>query len=74
MKKFINEMLTNRKQRKFKETCDLQITLRDYDPEKDKRFQGAVRLPHNPYPRIKVGIIGNLNHCGKYKRPFLNLF
>ena len=57
-------MLTERKKRNFKESCDLQIQLRDYDPEKDTRFQGAVRLPFTPYPNIKIGVIGNLNHCG----------
>ena len=65
MKKFIADMLADRKQRKFRESCDLQIQLRDYDPEKDKRFSGAVRLPNVPHPRISVGVIGNLNHCGK---------
>ncbi|KAM3136019.1 hypothetical protein pb186bvf_011824 [Paramecium bursaria] len=64
MKKYIHEMLTNRdKKRNFTETCELQINLRDYDPEKDKRFQGAVRLPNDPYPNIKIGVIGNLTHC-----------
>jgi len=43
--------------------------LRDYDPEKDKRFSGAVRLPHTPHPRVSIGVIGNLNHCGTYFLP-----
>jgi len=64
MKKYIAEMLSNRKQRKFKESTDLQIQLRDYDPEKDKRFSGVVRLPNVPHPRISIGVIGNLLHCG----------
>ena len=33
-------MLTTRKERKFVEAVELQIGLRDYDPEKDKRFTG----------------------------------
>ena len=44
LKKTINEMVTTRKQRKFVETVELQIGLRDYDP--DKRFNGSVRLPN----------------------------
>ena len=34
----ISDMITEKKQRKFKETIELQIGLKDYDPEKDKRF------------------------------------
>ena len=52
LKKTINELLTSRKQRKFLETVELQIGLRDYDP--DKRFNGTVRLPYQAYKDIKV--------------------
>ncbi len=54
LKACINQVLTNRKQRKFVETIDLQIGLKDYDPNKDKRFQGSVRLPNIPRPKLKV--------------------
>ena len=33
-----------RKRRKFLETVELQISLKNYDPQKDKRFSGTVRL------------------------------
>uniref|UniRef100_A0A2K5DSC5 60S ribosomal protein L10a n=1 Tax=Aotus nancymaae TaxID=37293 RepID=A0A2K5DSC5_AOTNA len=33
-----------RKRRKFLETVELQISLKNYDPQKDKRFLGTVRL------------------------------
>ena len=52
LKKTISELLTTRKQRKFVETVELQIGLRDYDP--DKRFNGTVRLPHKAYNNIRV--------------------
>ena len=29
--------------RKFQETVDLQIGLKNYDPQKDKRFSGTVK-------------------------------
>ena len=51
LKKNIHEMLTKRKKRGFKESIELQIGLRDYDPEKDKRFAGSIRLPNAPHPR-----------------------
>ncbi len=47
-------MLQNRKKREFAETVDLQIGLKDYDPNKDKRFAGTVRLPNIPRPKLKV--------------------
>lgn len=52
LKKSIAEILATRKQRKFLETVELQIGLRDYDP--DKRFNGTVRLPHKCYNKIRV--------------------
>lgn len=29
---------------RFVETVELQISLKNYDPQKDKRFSGTVRL------------------------------
>lgn len=52
LKKSINEIITQRKQRKFVETVELQVGLRDYDPE--KRFNGSVRLPNRVYNKIRV--------------------
>ena len=60
-------MITARKERKFVETVDLQIGLKDYDPEKDKRFQGSIRLPNVPKPRMRVCIVGNAMHCQQAK-------
>jgi large subunit ribosomal protein L10Ae len=31
------------KQRKFVETIELQIGLKNYDPQRDKRFSGTVK-------------------------------
>jgi len=56
-------MLTTRKKRDFAESIELQIVLRDYDPEKDKRFTGSIKLPSKPYPRKSVGILGTQSHC-----------
>ncbi|XP_022839081.1 Ribosomal protein L1, 2-layer alpha/beta-sandwich, partial [Ostreococcus tauri] len=38
------------KPRKFVETVELQIGLKNYDPQKDKRFNGTVNLPVIPRP------------------------
>jgi len=51
------------RKRKFLETVELQIALKDYDVQRDKRFAGTVKLPHVPRPRMKVCILGDAVHC-----------
>eukprot|EP00922_Rhytidocystis_sp_ex-Travisia-forbesii_P047168 GHVS01070283.1.p1 GENE.GHVS01070283.1~~GHVS01070283.1.p1 ORF type:complete len:203 (+),score=32.16 GHVS01070283.1:263-871(+) len=51
------------KKRKFVETVELQIGLKDYDTQRDKRFAGSVRLPHLPRPRMQVCVLGDQVHC-----------
>jgi large subunit ribosomal protein L10Ae len=67
LKSYIQEMLANRKERKFVESVDLQIGLKDYDPNKDKRFTGNVRLPHIPRPKLRICFIADANHIDKCK-------
>eukprot|EP01025_Chloroclados_australasicus_P005591 TRINITY_DN11720_c0_g1_i1.p1 TRINITY_DN11720_c0_g1~~TRINITY_DN11720_c0_g1_i1.p1 ORF type:complete len:220 (+),score=11.80 TRINITY_DN11720_c0_g1_i1:91-750(+) len=55
------------KQRGFLETVELQIGLKNYDPSKDRRFSGTVRLPNLPRPRMKVCVIGDAKHCEEAK-------
>jgi len=80
VKKSIHDMVEGRKDRKkhknFIETVELQIALRDYDPEKEKRFAGSIRLPHRPYPRKTVAIIGTAFHCQQAQKegiPFIDV-
>jgi len=43
----IKELLANssgEKRRNFVETIELQIGLKNYDPQRDKRFSGTVKL------------------------------
>lgn len=51
------------KKRKFRETVELQVGLKNYDPQKDKRFSGSVRLPRIPRPNMTVCILGDAQHC-----------
>jgi len=53
------------KKREFMETIELQIGLKNYDPQKDKRFAGSIKLPHIPRPKMKVCILGDAYHCEK---------
>ena len=38
------------KKRNFTETVEIQITLKNYDPQRDKRFSGTFKLPEIPRP------------------------
>jgi large subunit ribosomal protein L10Ae len=51
------------KPRKFTESIELQIGLKNYDPQKDKRFSGTVKLPHIPRPNMRVCVLGDVKHC-----------
>merc|ERR1712165_434594 len=55
------------KKRNFMETVDLQIGLKNYDPQKDKRFSGTVKLRHVPRPKFKVCVLGDQQHCDQAK-------
>merc|ERR1711890_25962 len=66
---------TETKKRKFTETIDLQIGLKNYDPQKDKRFSGTVKLRHIPRPKFSVCIFGDQQHCDEAKSkdyPFMS--
>lgn len=53
------------KKRKFTESIELQITLKNYDAQRDKRFSGTFKLPVIPKPNSTVCILGNQKHCEK---------
>lgn len=53
--------------RNFVETVELQIGLKNYDPQRDKRFSGAVRLPNCPRPRMAICVLGDEKHCDEAK-------
>mmetsp|Transcript_38641 Transcript_38641/g.27974 ORF Transcript_38641/g.27974 Transcript_38641/m.27974 type:complete len:219 (-) Transcript_38641:251-907(-) len=70
----IAEMLENKKKdRKFTETVELQIGLKDYDPQKDKRFVGTVRLPNVPRPKLKICLIADAKHADEAKKHNLDI-
>jgi len=56
------------KKRNFPETIELQVALKNYDPQKDKRFQGAVRLPLAPKRKFTVCVIGDQKHIDEAKK------
>lgn len=58
----------NGKKRNFTETVEIQITLKNYDPQRDKRFSGTFRLPSIPRPNLKCCMLGNAAHCEQADR------
>jgi len=51
------------KVRKFTESIELQITLKNYDPSRDKRFSGTFRLPIIPKAKSSICVLGSQKHC-----------
>ncbi|KAG5419875.1 RPL10A [Candida metapsilosis] len=47
------------KKRNFLETVELQVGLKNYDPQRDKRFSGTLKLPHVPRPNMTLCIFGD---------------
>merc|ERR1711862_675479 len=63
------------KPRKFLESVDLQIGLKNYYPQKAKRFSGTVKLKHVPRNKFVVCILGDQAHCDEAKAkglPFMS--
>ena len=64
LKTAIHEMLeeSKKKHRKFVETVELQVGLKNYDPAKDKRFSGVVKLSNPTKFKQNVCILGDAFH------------
>jgi len=65
----------NQKKRKFVETVELQIALKNYDPSRDTRFSGQFILPFPCKKNMVVCVIGNQHHCdeaGEKKIAFID--
>jgi len=55
------------KKRNFLETVELQIGLKNYDPQRDKRFSGTVKLPSVPRPNMSICILGDQHDIDRAK-------
>lgn len=69
VKEAIQKVLTNSAENKraFLETIELQIALKNYDQNKEKRFTGTIVLPFVPRPKYSVCVIGNDVHVADAK-------
>ncbi|QRW16566.1 ribosomal protein L1p/L10e family [Rhizoctonia solani] len=50
------------------ETIELQIGLKNYDPQRDKRFSGTVKLPNVPRPRMSICILADAADIDRAKQ------
>ncbi|KAI5283357.1 60S ribosomal protein L10a [Ascosphaera aggregata] len=57
----------NEKKRNFLETVELQIGLKNYDPQRDKRFSGTIKLPSVPRPNMSICILGDQHDIDRAK-------
>jgi large subunit ribosomal protein L10Ae len=57
----------NTKKRNFLETVELQIGLKNYDPQRDKRFSGTIKLPTVPRPGMAICILGDQHDIDRAK-------
>lgn len=51
----------NEKKRNFLETVELQIGLKNYDPQRDKRFSGTIKLPTVPRPGMSIWYVARIS-------------
>jgi ribosomal protein L1 len=59
----VDELLNyslNEKKRNFLETVELQIGLKNYDPQRDKRFSGTIKLPSVPRPNMSIWCVSSV--------------
>jgi len=74
LRKNIDDIVKTSKESKrgFTETVELQIGLKNYDPQKDKRFSGSVRLANPTKAAFKVCVLGDQQHCDEAKKANLD--
>src|SRR5277367_589303 len=72
---------TEEKKRNFTETIELQIGLKNYDPQRysflplslcntcsDKRFSGQIKLPTIPRPQMTICVLGDAHDIDRAKQ------
>jgi large subunit ribosomal protein L10Ae len=68
LRECIYKMINEREKRHFVETVELQIGLKNYDPSKEKRFSGVVKLPNPCKHNYKVCVLGDQVHIDEAKK------
>lgn len=70
MRKTVEAILKESQENKrgFVETIELQIGLKNFDIQKEKRFSGTLRLPNITKAKFKVCILGDQQHCDEAQK------
>ena len=68
LKAAVHTIMSTGRKRKFVQTVVVQIGLKNFEPAKDKRFSGVVRLPNPCKNRIKVCVLGDQYHLDEAKK------
>jgi len=65
----VNDLLarSEEKKRNFTETVELQIGLKNYDPQRDKRFSGTIKLPNVPRPQMSICVLADAHDIDRAK-------
>lgn len=64
----VEQALKEREKRNFPETVELQIMLRDYNPDKEKKFNSTVVLNHPVKRQLRICVIGAIGHIDQAKK------
>ncbi|GAA5982602.1 hypothetical protein JCM11641_002597 [Rhodosporidiobolus odoratus] len=59
IKQILDESSGEKKRNFVESAIELQIGLKNYDPQRDKRFSGTIKLPHLPRPRMSICILAD---------------
>jgi len=68
IKTSIHKIMSEKKERKFVESIELQINLKDINLQIDKKVAGSVKLPNMPRPNLKICVIGDAEHIEEAKK------
>merc|ERR1712025_892559 len=59
------DQIKSKKPLRFNETVELQVSLKNHGPQKDKRIYGTIRLPFTPRPKFTICIFGDAAHIAE---------
>mmetsp|Transcript_12632 Transcript_12632/g.18939 ORF Transcript_12632/g.18939 Transcript_12632/m.18939 type:complete len:216 (+) Transcript_12632:91-738(+) len=63
LKKAVSEIIASKNDKKFVQTVELVVKLKNYSIRKDKRFSGSVKLPYQIKNNFKICVLGNHKDC-----------
>lgn len=68
LRKTVTELIAAKGERKFVQTVDMYVKLKNYQLAKAKRFSGAVKLPYAVKHGIKICVLGDVKDCERARK------